>query len=52
LRDIVDGSRTFIEWSVALDPAPKDADRWKALFQFWISDWTRSVDRALGRLAA
>jgi hypothetical protein len=52
LRDIVDGSRTFIEWSVALDPAPQDADRWKTLFQSWIPDWTQSLDRALGRLAA
>jgi hypothetical protein len=52
LRDIVDGSRTFIEWSVALDPAPQDTERWKTLFQSWIPDWTRSLDRALGRRAA
>ena len=52
LLGIVDGNRTFIEWSVTLDVTPQDADRWETLFQSWIPDWTQSLDRALGRLAA
>ena len=52
LLPIVEGDRTFIEWDVKLDTAPEDADRWRTLFQSWIPDWTHSLDRALGRLAA
>jgi hypothetical protein len=52
LLGIVDGNRTFIEWSVTLDVTPQDADRWETLFQSWIPDWTQSLERALGRLAA
>ena len=33
LMGIIEGNRTFIEWSVALDAAPQDAERWHALFQ-------------------
>jgi hypothetical protein len=51
LRGVVEGDRTFIEWSVALDTAPEDADRWRTLFQSWIPDWTHSLERALGRSA-
>ena len=40
------------EWSVALDTAPEDADRWRTLFQSWIPDWTHSLERALARHAA
>jgi hypothetical protein len=50
LLPIVEGNRTFIEWSVKLDTAPQDADRWQTLFQSWIPDWTYSLERALGRL--
>ena len=52
LLPVVEGNRTFIEWSVKLDTAPQDADRWRALFQSWIPDWTHSLERALGRVAA
>ena len=50
LLRIVEGDRTFIEWAVALDTAPQDADRWRELFQSWIPDWTHSLGRALARL--
>jgi hypothetical protein len=52
LLPIVEGNRTFIEWSVKLDTAPQDEDRWRALFQSWIPDWTHSLGRALDRRAA
>jgi hypothetical protein len=52
LIEVVEGNRTLIEWDVKLDTAPEDADRWRTLFQSWIPDWTHSLDRALGRLAA
>ncbi|MBR1210762.1 SRPBCC family protein [Bradyrhizobium sp. JYMT SZCCT0180] len=51
LMRIVEGDRTFIEWDVALDTAPDDADRWLTLFQCWIPDWTHSLERALERRA-
>jgi Polyketide cyclase / dehydrase and lipid transport len=51
LMRIVEGNRTFIEWSVALDTAPEDTDRWHALFQSWIPQWTHSLARALARRA-
>jgi hypothetical protein len=50
LHEVVEGNRTFIEWSVALDTEPpQDAERWQALFQSWIPDWTHSLVRALAR---
>jgi hypothetical protein len=49
---IVEGNRTLIEWSVALDAAPQDAERWRTLFQSWIPEWTHSLARALVRRAA
>jgi hypothetical protein len=52
LLPIVEGNRTYIEWAVQLDTAPEDADRWRTLFQSWIPDWTRSLERALARGAA
>ena len=52
LIPVVEGNRTFIEWVVTLDTAPDDADRWRQLFQSWIPDWTHSLERSLGRLAA
>jgi hypothetical protein len=52
LQRIVEGNRTFVEWSVALDTAPQDADRWHTLFQSWIPDWTNSLVRTLARRAA
>ena len=48
LLPVVEGNRTFIEWSVRLDTAPGDADRWRMLFQSWIPDWTNSLVRTLG----
>jgi hypothetical protein len=49
LRPIVEGDRTLIEWSVALDTEPADADRWRALFSSWIPAWTDSLARTLAR---
>ena len=49
LREITEGDRTLIEWSIDLDAEPQDADRWHALFQSWIPDWTHSLVRALAR---
>lgn len=49
LREIVEGNRTLIEWSVALDSEPQDAERWQQLFQSWIPDWTHSLKRTLAR---
>ncbi|MBA2403088.1 MAG: SRPBCC family protein [Bradyrhizobium sp.] len=52
LLPVVEGNRTFIEWKVQLDTAPQDADRWRALFQSWIPDWTHSLERTLAGHAA
>jgi hypothetical protein len=49
LLPIVEGNRTLIEWSVVLDTAPADAERWRTLFEAWIPDWTHSLVRALAR---
>ena len=49
LFEIVEGSRTFIEWSVVLDTDPQDAERWHQIFQSWIPDWTGSLARTLAR---
>ena len=51
LREIVEGNRTFIEWSVALETEPQDAARWHQVFQSWIPDWTNSLERTLARSA-
>ena len=52
LIGIVEGNRTLIEWSVVLNTAPQDAERWRSLFQSWIPEWTHSLARALARRAA
>jgi hypothetical protein len=52
LRRIVEGNRTLIEWSVALQTEPQDAERWRKLFQSWIPEWTHSLARALARGAS
>jgi len=49
LRSVVEGNRTFIEWSVALDTEPQDAEPWRALFQSWIPEWTGSLAKTLAR---
>jgi hypothetical protein len=51
LIPVTEGDRTFIEWSVDLDTAPQDAERWHALFQSWIPGWTNSLVRALAQRA-
>jgi hypothetical protein len=51
LMEIVEGNRTFIEWSVKLETEPQDADRWRVQFQSWIPEWTGSLQRALARPA-
>lgn len=52
LTRIVEGNRTLIEWSVALQTEPQDAACWQTLFQSWIPDWTNSLARTLARNAA
>jgi hypothetical protein len=49
LHPIVDGDRTFIAWSVVLDPVPGEEAPWHALFMSWIPEWTESLRRALAR---
>ena len=46
---IIEGNRTLVERSGALDTAPQDAERWRSLFQSWIPEWTHSLARALAR---
>ena len=52
LRPIVEGDRTLIEWSVALETEAADAERWQVLFASWIPDWTDSLARTLARTRA
>lgn len=49
LLPIVDGTRTFIEWSVAFDAAPRDVETWRSLLLALIPEWTDSLRRTLGR---
>lgn len=49
LLRIVDGERTFIEWSVTLDAVPGQADSWRTLLLSLIPDWTESLRRTLAR---
>ena len=46
---IIEGARTFIEWSVAFDAAPGDIDTWRSLLLRLIPEWTDSLRRALAR---
>lgn len=49
LKRVIEGDRAFIEWSVALQTEPQDAECWHTLFQSWIPDWTNSLARTLAR---
>ena len=49
LLPIVDGNRTFLEWSVVLDTEPSAGDAWRKQFEAWIPGWTESLRRALTR---
>jgi hypothetical protein len=49
LQRIVDGQRTFIEWSVAFDAEPGQADNWRNLLLSLIAAWTGSLKGALAR---
>lgn len=49
LLPIVDGTRTFIEWSVAFDAAPRDVETWRSLLLALIPEWTGSLRRSLIR---
>lgn len=44
LQEIVDGARTFVEWSVTMD---SDAEPWRDLLRSWIPEWTGSLRRTL-----
>ena len=52
LIEIVEGARTFIEWSVKAGATPEEAERWRNLLVSLIAEWTASLRRALDRLAA
>jgi hypothetical protein len=47
LLPIVDGDRTLIEWSVALDATPEGAVPWRSLLMSMIPQWTDSLRRTL-----
>jgi hypothetical protein len=49
LLPIVDGARTFIEWSVAFDASPPDVERWHGLLLELIPAWTDSLRKTLAR---
>jgi hypothetical protein len=51
LLGIVEGERTFLEWSVTLDAPPQEAERWRDLLLSLIPKWTDSLKRALARHA-
>ena len=51
LLPIVDGARTFIEWSVTLDPVTGEAQSWQSLLNALIAEWTDSLRRTLNRNA-
>ena len=46
---VVEGTRTFIEWSVTLDAAAGEAEPWRTLLETLIAAWTASLARALAR---
>jgi hypothetical protein len=49
LMRIVDGERTLVKWSVALDAAPGQIDSWRNLLLSLIPVWTGSLKAALAR---
>jgi hypothetical protein len=51
LLPVVDGDRTYIEWSVSVDAAPAHAHTWRKLLMQLIPDWTESLRRTLERRA-
>ncbi len=51
LLPVVDGARTFIEWSVTLDPVSGRAEPWRNLLLSLIAEWTDSLRRTLDRNA-
>lgn len=51
LLPVTDGARTFIEWSVTLDPVSGRAEPWRNLLLTLIPEWTDSLRRTLNRNA-
>ncbi len=49
LLPVVEGERTFIEWSVEIDGVAKEEPEWRDIFMSMISDWTDSLKRTLDR---
>ncbi len=47
LLPVVDGNRTFIEWSVTLHTLPNEAEQWRSLLLSLIPIWTESLRNAL-----
>jgi hypothetical protein len=49
LQRVVEGERTFIDWSVSLDTSRDHAETWQVLLSQLIADWTGSLQRALAK---
>ena len=49
LLPVVDGTRTFMDWSVAFDAAPGDIEAWRSLLLELIPEWTQSLRRTLAK---
>lgn len=49
LLPVVEGARTFIEWSVEIDGVAKEEPEWRDIFMSMIPDWTDSLKRTLDR---
>jgi hypothetical protein len=52
LLPIIDGARSFIEWSVTRDALPDEADSWRDVLLQLIPNWTESLRRTLARGAS
>jgi hypothetical protein len=44
---VVDGNRSFLEWSVSFDGAPRDAQVWRRFLVDALSQWARSLKSRL-----
>jgi len=51
LLPVVDGDRTYVEWSVSVDAAPAHVVSWRKLLTQLIPEWTGSLRRTLDRRA-
>ncbi len=44
---VVDGNRSFLEWPVSFDAAPREAEVWQRFLVDAISQWARSLKSRL-----